>query len=159
MRDIAAIFPDTVATSGHDLRMYDLADPEPRAPFLETDWSFASTLSGTPLPSECAIVASYQGERVSGLPQRRRRGRMYLGPLDGNVLTSDGRITSIAYNSVNGAMEDFVNALEVDDITFGIWSTVDEQLVTVRSGWTDNAYDIQRRRGVLPTVRVTWLKD
>lgn len=157
MRTFVNLFPSTVAQTGHTLRLYDLADPEPRAPYYTGSWSFATAPSGTSAPPECAMVVSFQGERISGQDQKRRRGRMYMGPLDastvGSGLFSGGDVSSVATN-----VKSLCDDLETANITFGVYSRVDNLLVTVANGWVDNNVDIQRRRGLAATSRTTWAK-
>lgn len=158
MRAIYTIFPSTVATTGHSLRLYDLADPQPRAPYYTGAWSFSAALTGSPLPSEVAICTSFQGARVSGQSQARRRGRMYLGPLDTGVMSAAGRFDPTQQATIATAMKTLVDSLESSSITFGVYSPTDNALVTVENGWVDNAFDVQRRRGIVSTVRSLWEK-
>src|SRR5512135_553968 len=156
MRAISGLFPSTVATSGHTLRAYDLADPEPRAPILDTTWSFSGPPSGASSPPELCIVTSFQGERESGLLQRRRRGRMYLGPLDAAVVDV-GRISPTDQGTIATATKALVdNIASITDHAFCVYSRVDGTFVAVDNGWVDNAVDVQRRRGLASTARTTW---
>lgn len=156
MDSIAPLFPNTVATSGHTIRAYNLADPEPRAPVLDTTFITPSVSAVDPLPSEVALCISYQGVRVSGDPQRRRRGRMYIGPLSTSQL-QDGRPHPVTLTDLVTAFEAFYADLASNAIEFGVYSTMDEGLVTLSNGWVDNAFDIQRRRGWAPTSRETFV--
>lgn len=142
------------------IKWYDLSDPPPRAPY-EVQINPVITTAANDLPTECAVVLSFQGERVSGQSQARRRGRIYLGGLGlGWVSVS----TSSAYPRLaSGVAADLgaaALALRAQALTEGIpwviWSTVNEGAVLVTDGWVDNAIDTQRRRGVLSNSRVTW---
>lgn len=147
-------YPGTVATGGHLLRCYDLADPEPRAPKWSTPWAFSSSNSGECLPTEVALCISYQGARISGEDQKRRRGRMYIGPAAISQ-TDDGRPGASAPAALVTFFQDFVTELFAESVVFGIWSRVDSAFVVASDCWVDNAWDIQRRRGFAPTVRAT----
>lgn len=156
MRALSGLFPSSVATSGHTLRLYNLADPEPRVPVFTGNWSFASALSGSSAPPELCITTSFQAAAESGLLQRRRRGRMYLGPLDQTVVDV-GRISptnALLIGDETANLVDAVNALT--DHQFSVFSRVDDTFVPVDNGWVDNAVDVQRRRGLASTARVTW---
>jgi len=63
--------------------VYDLVEAKPRVPFHTepTPTTFAPPTSSWDLPPEVSLCVSYQGPRVSGLAQNRRRGRLYVGPL------------------------------------------------------------------------------
>jgi hypothetical protein len=157
MRAMAGLFPSTVATSGHTLRCYNLADPEPRAPVYESTWSFSGALSGSSSPPELCIVTSFQGERVSGLLQARRRGRMYIGPLDASVVDV-GRFSPTDTGTVATATKALVDAINaITDHRFCVYSRADDAFVEVDNGWVENAVDVQRRRGLAATARSTWL--
>lgn len=157
MRALSGLFPSSVATSGHTLRIYDLADPEPRAPVYSGSWSFAGALSGASAPPELCIVTSFQGERVSGVLQSRRRGRMYLGPLDQTVVDV-GRISSGDQTTIANATKGLVDTINaITDHRFCVWSRTDDAFVEIDNGWIDNAIDVQRRRGLTSTARATWL--
>lgn len=155
-RAIEGIFPDTVSQGGHRVRIYDLADPEPRAPVHDATFTLNSAPSGTQLPSECAVVLSFQGTRVSGQSQARRRGRVYLGPLDQAQLSS-GRISAGTITTITTAASALLSSsTAAADWDWVVRSQVGATNVFVTNGWVDNAVDIQRRRGLEPTVRTTW---
>lgn len=65
-------------------QVYDLMEERPRVPFATINHTSASNPTGvgqSELPPEVAWCFSYQAVRVSGVPQNRRRGRIYFGPL------------------------------------------------------------------------------
>lgn len=153
MRDVyGGVPPNPVAQTGHTLKIYALSDPEPRAPVWDVGWSFAASPSGTPLPSETCITISYQGARVSGTDQARRRGRMYIGPLSTGTMT-DGRPDSATISSMVTAFQTFHAAIATAGVTFVVYSRTNDAGVAVTDGWIDNAFDTQRRRGVKATAR------
>lgn len=156
MRALSGLFPSTVATTGHTFRIYDLSDLEPRAPIYEGTWSFSGALSGSSAPPELCLTTSFQGERESGLLQRRRRGRMYLGPLDASVVDV-GRISPTDASTVATATKGLVDAINgITDHKFCVYSRADDAFVPVDNGWVDNAVDVQRRRGLAASARTTW---
>lgn len=150
-------FPSTVAQDLHNLRIYNMTDPEPRAPVYEEDYSFTSAPDGVPTASELAICVSFQGARVSGTPQARRRGRVYLGPTERDSSTTSGRPNSTLINAAAAFGQYILDASESNvEWTWCVYSTVDDELVPVTNGWVDNAYDVQRRRGLAPNARTTF---
>lgn len=151
-------FPALVAQDGHTLKFYDMSDPEPRAPVYERTYSLTSAPEGVPTAPELAICLSFQGTRLSGQPQARRRGRVYLGPTERDSSTTAGRPNSSLVNAAVAFGQYLLEAsnLAGPDWTWCIYSTRNEGLVPVFSGWVDNEYDVQRRRGLQPTARTTF---
>lgn len=156
MDAIKSMFSDVVDNGPHLIKFYDLAEPEPRVPMDELPWSFSSTLSGPTLPAEVAICLSYRGSFESGEPRARRRGRMFLGPVDGSTLTASGHIEGSTLGTLQTQFPAFVAALEESDAEFSVYSRSDDVLYPVVAGWIDNAYDTIRSRGPEATARYTF---
>jgi len=154
--DLQGLFPSDVAQLNHRVKIYDLDDPEPRAPIKEFGMNFASAPTGAPLPHQLAICASFQGDRISGVPQSRRRGRIYVGPLDASSSATDGRPSTTTITTINNAMEAFRDALAATSTDWIVWSPTDGSGAVITNGWCDNRYDIQRRRARLATARNPW---
>lgn len=150
-------------------RVYDLEDAKPRPPVYE--WANTLTLGGVGYPNEICVCASFQGPVVAGANQARRRGRHYLGPLVATAGTSsvgDIRVAGALRTAVTGAYD----VLATDATTPGlIWSVFSPTtagpepwgptdlaaaMTTVTNGWVDDAFDVQRRRGLAPATRTTW---
>lgn len=145
------------------LKVWDLSDPEPRAPILETNITPSwGTKGATYAPTECACVLSFQGQPISGVPQARRRNRVYLGGLDESAFalstTSAFPMLSTALISqVTGA----ASALLAANTTALEWCGLSNAsglptTFNLDNGWVDNSPDTQRRRGINATVRTTW---
>lgn len=156
---IRSLFPAQVEEEGHRIRVYDMADPEPRAPVLDTTYDLTSAPGGYPLPFQCSIVLSFQAPRVSGTDQARRRGRVYLGPLKNTLTQVDGSLDGTTTTAVAGFGAGLLSAsVAAADWQWVVWSRTNEAHYAVENGWVDNVVDIQRRRqqdssGVL---RTTW---
>lgn len=137
------------------VKAYNMAAPIPRAPDYES--TFAITFGSTQpdLPAENSIVLSFQAPRESGLPQARRRNRVYLGPFSEGANTDAGR-PGIGPRIASAARD----MLEASDSSVAwrwvIYSPTTEEFHLVTNGWVDNAWDTQRRRGLAPTTRTTW---
>lgn len=135
-------------------KSYTLADPEPRAPIRTA--TQALTLAATALPAELAVCLSYRAAPVSGVPVARTRGRVFLGPLStawlGSELAGDIRPNAATATSTRDVFKIFADTLEGNFpwAVFSPTSNVARQVVEVS---TDDAFDIQRRRGAAPTVR------
>lgn len=152
MRAAQNMFGDQAATSGHTLKAYDMADPEPRVPWWEGSWSFSSARTDPSLPNEVAICLSYQAEPESGIDQKRRRGRMFFGPLGQAACVSARPKTEYREDLVD-AFQTFVGALTVLPASFVVYSRVGDTTANIAEAWCDNAFDTQRRRGLAPTSR------
>jgi hypothetical protein len=141
--------------NGGAIKWYNLADAEPRAPFAEGSFVVSGAVSPGTMPPELAICLSFQGIRVSGISQARRRGRVFLGPLGNNAVSSTtGRVASGAYTAIQTAAATLLGGSGIGDWTWIIWSKASSSQVVVDNGWIDDAPDVQRRRGVDPSTRV-----
>lgn len=153
-----------VAQLNHVYKTYDMTDPEPRAPIQEGTWSFPAATSGSPLPTEVACVLSFQGTRVSGQSQARRRGRIYIGPLATTTADSSARPTGAFTTAVATAAKTLVDSGEPGGSTdWAIYSPTSSAIagipvgVQVVNGWIDNEFDTQRRRGRKATTRTSFV--
>lgn len=129
------------------------------------------TLPGNPpttgMPGEVAIVQTYHGD-LSGIPEKgpnntrpaaNRRGRFYLGPLAGNVMTIDsstGRVKVLL--DVLGLMNDAAGnylklSAQASSWTWSVFSRTLWQAFEVRGVAVDDAFDTQRRRGEDAAIR------
>lgn len=145
---------------------YDMADPEPRVPKYTA--TIALTLgTGNSFPPEVAICMSFRGAEGSGVNMRRRKGRIYLGPLVAAITsTSGGRVAPST--GVRSAIATAGNNLMNQTTTFGTkWAvfspttyaetgSLDDAFEDVVAGWVDSEFDIQRRRGTVAQARTVW---
>ena len=150
-------YPATVEQNLHRVKMYNMADPTPRAPVWDDTFNLTTNPTGDPLPSEIALCVSFQGDRVSGQSQARRRGRIYLGPLAEQDNDTAGR-PAAAVTTDAGAWGAFLLDASLLDAgwTWCVYSATDDELVPVTNVWVDNAWDVQRRRGLAPSVRFSY---
>jgi hypothetical protein len=148
------------------VKVYDLLDPTPRVAVVEDDFTIVPG-SGTPLPAECASVLSFRGEPLSGEPNARRRGRVYLGPLNASSIEGgsgpDMLLDADHMTTITAAADTFGTALQADGNQWAIYSPTTDlteglplAFVPVTDGWMDNAVDIVRKRGGRATTRVTF---
>ncbi len=146
-----------IAGSGHLNKFSVLPPLVPNYPFKEYTWAFATAPSATSLPPECAIVLSFQGTKSPGFEQARRRGRIYLGPCSTGASTG-GSPTAATVTAIANAASAFKTAIDgiAGGVTWGVWSSTDQELVPIDNGWVDAEFDTQRSRGIRTTTRTTW---
>ena len=154
---VSSIF-SPVLTGQFEVKLFNLDDPPPRNPY-HPGWGFNIVLpggGGSGMPEEASICASVH----AALPWTgRRRGRLYLGPLNTTVLDAG---TASAWARINPSKRTTIaNALEAlrtatTGGTWVIWSEKDLTPRTITGGWIDDSFDTQRRRGHGTNVRNTW---
>jgi hypothetical protein len=141
-------------------KAYDLAQPKPRTPIGTGTMGWSGTSGVAALPTECAVCLSFYANPTSGVSQRRRRGRIYIGPLSVQSLNEpDGRLEVLTHQTLRTAGAN----LRIASDASSTWSWAVVSMATgtpvayvVNSGWVDNAYDTQRRRGLRSTTRSTF---
>lgn len=145
------------------LKIYNLDDPKPRVPRFESAMNLAvfSDATNSNLPSEVAVALSYRGEYISGTNKANRRGRIFLGGigsswLEVGTLSTFPLIRSASIVQVNAALTTFDAAAEAVFWNWVVYSPTLDSSTRVVAGWTDNAFDTQRRRGQAPSARTTW---
>lgn len=148
-------FSNLVRQNGQNYKIYDMTDPTPRAPKIDSSFNFGAAPAGTPLPTEVALCVSFQGVKLSGVPQARRRGRVFLPFFNTTALGTDGRPVVGTLSAVQTAADALVTASKA--ATTWKWivlSSIDPSGGSVvDNGWIDNEWDTQRRRGRLPVTR------
>ena len=141
-----------------ELRGYNLEDGRPRVPVIQP-LTLNAAGSSTGLPEEVCLVAS-----MTGAPPvtRRRRGRLFFGPL---VAMANHENTATTNSSPqDGLREDLAIACKrladttLTDLDWCIRSIHPaENFVPIVGGHVDNAFDTQRRRGPDATIRTSWV--
>lgn len=154
--NLVSVYPSLVAQNGHEISIVNLDDPQPRYPIYIATYDFPSAPSGAATARELAICSSFQAARQSGIPQARRRGRVYIGPIDATAIDSTGLIATASRSQVVSAFSGFFTAAGASAVVWSVYSRVSGDLYEVDNGWVDNAPDVQRRRGTDATVRQTW---
>lgn len=154
---VMGLLSEHVSPSLATIKVYDLGDPKPRLA-KRTNVRTAALTSGGSHPHEVALVGSYRSQPESGVPQARRRGRVYIGPLSNqadliSTTTNDVRPAVKARQTLALACSRMISETPTIWTTF---STVDGQAVAVVDGFVDNAYDTQRRRGTRATDRTKY---
>lgn len=143
------------------LKLYHLVDPKPRVPVADVLLGLSSTVPTTTLPTEVAICLSFQAARVSGQSQRRRRGRVYLGPLAQLAsVSSTGRPLGTMITTMLASAESLRTGIGATTVGWVVLSqpkpTDPLTWSNVTGGWMDDAFDTQRRRGPAATSRTVF---
>lgn len=111
-------------------------------------------------PPEVAVCLSYHANYDFGVNKARRRGRLYLGPVDTSFaggFTSDTVVPFIVDSfrqQLCDAARDVVAA--PGDAVWSVYSRTSGAAYTVVGGWVDEEFDTQRRRGIASTIRTSW---
>lgn len=141
-------------TDGLKMKSYNIEDPIPRAPVLTATATLA--VGSNPIPTECSIVMSFQAAQSSGIPQARRRNRVFLPFFDTTALAATGRPASATQSNIITAATALLAASgpSSGDWQWMVYSPTDGQFDLVDNGWVDDEFDTQRRRGRPATSRV-----
>lgn len=154
-----------VLTGAWTLDIYHLTDPSPRVPVKQYTGSLLISPSGEAMPSEVALCTTWLAAPVSGVPAARLRGRNFIGPLDTSALAAAGGVPDPNFLADVVRASDALASAADASVTwdFVIYSTViagtsgsGDRANKVVSGFVDNAFDTQRRRGEEATGRTTW---
>lgn len=129
-----------------EAKVYELAGGQP---IFQKKYP-AFPVGGAASPAEMALCLSYAAEDDPTTATRRRMGRIYLGPLSG-----------AQYPRPNATQRDLVldfgEALAqvgvAGNTTWVMYSRMDNATPKIESIWVDDAWDVQRRRGLAPTLR------
>lgn len=155
--DTIGTYISPYVSRNYQIKSYDLSTAEPRVP-TTSDHVMGAVGSATgSIPEEVAAVCSFRGAPPV---TARRRGRVFIGPLNSNALSAANTGTPTRVNSsfiaaMNSLWQSFASS-GAGDFTWCIWSPTDAAMVPIVGGWTDNAFDTMRKRGPKATVRTTW---
>lgn len=149
-------FSNEIDAASASMKWYDIEAPEPRVPvfFIDSGLGSPDPVQAIDLPSEVAACLSFRAELVSGQPAARRRGRVFLGPLNAGAGPGSGPDGGFRSDVARAATE--LLDKNTANCSWGVWSRVDGAVRTVVAGYIDNAWDTQRRRGTEATVRTVF---
>jgi hypothetical protein len=147
------------------IKLYDWADLKPRIVRLER--TFTHTTGVGSLPGEVALVLSMKAKPAAGQAAARRRGRVYLGPLNTSVsqapsaTSADPRpdtndqatMLNAARTMARGSAGGSFRLAVFSPTTFAITADADASWNDVETLWMDNAFDTVRSRGARATSR------
>jgi len=113
---------------------------------------FSPDVNVAQLPPDLAIALSYRGAVGLTLP-RRRRGRIFIGPLrrevtgPQQVIDGGGRINDLVRAAINQAAIGLSDVLGANGAAiWGIASRVGNEFTPIVRGFVDSDFDTQRRR-------------
>lgn len=140
------------------VRHFDLSDPKPRQPILEEPMPALACGTGS-TAREIACCLSYKGTYLSGVSPKRKRGRIYIGPLASNCIASTGLLSPSLQSSIQSAADTLLTTSSGSStFRWVIYSPTSDPTGegndagcwdAVTSGWVDNNPDVQRRRSVI----------
>lgn len=153
----------------HTIKCYDMSTAPPRVPFYEfSDPGEAAAGTGFDgLPHEVAICLSYKSTPQSGLNAKRRRGRIYVGPLNlqANEDVAPTNVTRPADAMINTLLlagvelKSTIGAVGYEWVGFSPTTANPAFPVIGEAGMfpidilsVDNSFDTQRRRGEARTA-------
>lgn len=160
------------------IKVYDAEEPGSPLYVATAAGVRARLVGGVDLPSEVAVCASYRSDYGGILevgpddldadaaperPRSRRRNRMFIGPLNSYAITTINGAPMVgpglqqACNNLIDRLSTVTAGLAAVEASMVVWSGTNQafQGEAPTSAWVDNAFDIQRRRGVRPTARLT----
>ena len=155
---------------GSTVKIYDMAGPPPHPPLSTDVYQKSVQTGGSSLPEEVACCVTLQASPVPGIPAARLRGRLYIGPF---LATAGAGAAGAASRPVLGLRNSLINAVatlqaslkaHTPSCALQVYSPTIAKSGgagaanawhAVTSASCDDAWDIQRRRGVAPTGKVT----
>lgn len=156
---IVQMFSKALVVAQAQVKVYDLSDPEPRIPKGQFPLTLAEPTNAGSLPSELCVCASFHAAFDSGGIKARKRGRIFLGPVNDGAMTvvnNEPYVSTATLNTVTAAMSQLMS-MNTALFKWSVYSQVDAATAgPVVGGWCDNAFDIQRRRGVAATNRASF---
>lgn len=156
---IGGIFSKVLVSPG-TVKHYAMADPTPRIPVGTGSVSWTASPTGQNLPEEVAMCLSFKAANVSGANEARRRGRIFLGPLNVNCTAqSTGAAWTIWQSSTRTLVANAAAAMANPATNLATWvqySETDGQFHFIAGGWIDQQPDTQRRRGHRLAGRTLW---
>ena len=150
------------AGQSHTVKIYDMTAPKPRPVIREAKFSI-DFATKQPMPAEVAVCLSYKADSQPGVLPGRLRGRVYVGPLGVDSISStinDGDVAPHA--ALMLALRDASILLLAaggpptapTGLQWVVYSPTRAKASIITSTYVDNAFDTQRRRGGRATQRV-----
>lgn len=151
---LAAWMPSSIFSGTIYAKAYDMSDPEPRAPIHEHSTSVGTLAGTTALPPEVTCCLSFEALPISGTPQPRRRGRVFLPTFTTARLDTAGKWAATTLTGVAASAGTLLDSSQASPAwKWIVVSSVSGLTAAVDRGWVDDAVDIQRRRGWDPVSR------
>lgn len=151
---IDGFFPAGVGVP--EVKIYDMADPEPRVPISTYSMTTFTPTGTSLLPVEVAVCCSFRGDYVSGINRGRLRGRTYLGPLSTSAITSPNGTTRPTVNTafvtaISNWAQDMYDPIS-HPITWVVYSPTGSMYTAVEYWAVNNEFDTMRSRQPAPPL-------
>lgn len=154
-------------TSTHSLLAYQITAGPLGSPLRIDPWLGPDTATvAAGLPTEVCGVLSFHADMTGVMeesgatrPKARRRGRVFIGPLTTAAIVTSAPpyvLDTTFLTTLRLSAIDMMDQTTTGGAKWCVWSRKDAVLREVVGGWTDNAPDIQRRRGFEATSRVNF---
>lgn len=140
------------------IRVYDGTAAPGLGPIDTYPLTINAAAQAADLPWEVACCLSFKNDSATGIPAPNRRGRVYIGPLNAQTQTESGASVrpSAAFRTDLADAGSRLIASNTAATSWVVWSRDLSVASVVESGWIDDAYDTQRRRGEQVTARTSW---
>jgi len=143
------------ATTGHRVKIYDIATPAPNFPIYDLPWSFAGANGALQLPPEVQLCVSFANTIAVTLPRARRRGRIYIGGWS-EFRNVAGRPDQAIVDGLPVSYLDYMEKMLADTpFAAGVWSRSQADVFPLDTVHVDNEWDTMRSRGGRATSRTT----
>jgi hypothetical protein len=132
------------------VRFYDAQSPAPNAP-LASAVRNANAAPASAVPRELACCLSFYSEFNRG----RTRGRLYI---PATMCAGQGDMEprpGVSVRTKVGALVPILTGLGGVDVDWAVYSRADDQARPVTHWFVDDEWDVQRRRGLRSSVRLT----
>lgn len=156
-----------MAAPRHAVKVYNMGDPAPRIPVLSTTSTSGTANATQQLPQEVAACLSFKAVDLAGSIPSRRRGRVYIGPLNVSAIQPvaglhGSEVNFVLQQSIVESALDLANACIANTTPWCVFSpttkaaggTEAEYLLPVKTVWCDDAFDTVRSRGRKPLARL-----
>lgn len=153
-----------MAPANARIKVYRLNDPVPRVPLFDAVSPVAFGAVGADgLPGAVAACISFQAAAVSGLNQRRRKNRIFLGPLASAVIAVDANFNAVLSAAFMADCQTQLSNLWTASAAAATWDWVVYSptiglvggSAAVHDMWVDNRFDTQQKRDIGATSRPT----
>lgn len=137
------------------LKLYDAEAPKPNYPFWEGSWTRTPPASISATAPQLALVISFFNDTETSIPRARRRGRIYIGHLPTDIITTGQNVAPSAITNMQNSLAAMDTALGPDGVHCG-WSHVRNTGFFIDRYRVDNSIDVQRRRKIPATTESEW---
>src|SRR3954470_4469220 len=145
------LYGGNLAGTGHEVKCYH-PGPNPGGPYFSKKVTFPGGAKSSGGPTEVAICLSYPTVDDFAASTPRRRGRIYLGPLT-DTATQGNRPNGTLRSKVLDLGAGIAQVGLASNVTWMMKSQTDNSYHKIEVVSVDDAWDIQRRRGLAPTTR------